>query len=60
MSLAGVEYYAKSCSKHPMHLLVKKERLNRGIKEGLIRFSVGIEESKDLIARYKNKQFRNS
>jgi cystathionine beta-lyase len=30
--------------------LSEKERLDRGIKNGLIRFSVGIEEPEDLIA----------
>jgi cysteine-S-conjugate beta-lyase len=27
-----------------------EERANQGIKDGLIRFSVGIEETEDLIA----------
>jgi cystathionine beta-lyase len=31
-------------------LLSAEERENQGIKDGLIRFSVGIEETKDLIA----------
>jgi cystathionine beta-lyase len=31
-------------------LLNEEERLERGIKDGLIRFSVGIEETADLIA----------
>lgn len=50
MSLAGLESTIVSPAKTTHFLLSEKERLERGIKDGLIRFSVGIEEPKDLIA----------
>ncbi|MEN8964688.1 MAG: PLP-dependent aspartate aminotransferase family protein [Polaribacter sp.] len=50
MSLAGLESTTVSPAQTTHALLSEEERLERGIKEGLIRFSVGIEEPKDLIA----------
>ncbi len=50
MSLAGLESTSVSPVKTTHALLSEEERLERGIKNGLIRFSVGIEESEDLIA----------
>ncbi|WP_159947843.1 trans-sulfuration enzyme family protein [Polaribacter septentrionalilitoris] len=49
MSLAGLESTTVSPTQTTHALLSEKERLERGIKEGLIRFSVGIEEPEDLI-----------
>ena len=50
LSLAGLESTTVSPAQTTHALLSNEERLLRGIKEGLIRFSVGIEETKDLIA----------
>ncbi|WP_298781478.1 PLP-dependent aspartate aminotransferase family protein [uncultured Polaribacter sp.] len=50
MSLAGVESTTVSPTQTTHALLTEEERLERGIKDGLIRFSVGIEETEDLIA----------
>ena len=50
MSLAGVESTMISPTQTSHALLSAEEREKQGIKDGLIRFSVGIEESKDLIA----------
>ncbi|MEE9364462.1 MAG: PLP-dependent aspartate aminotransferase family protein [Cellulophaga sp.] len=50
MSLAGVESTVLSPSQTSHALLGAEERERRGIKDGLIRFSVGIEETEDLIA----------
>ena len=50
LSLAGLESTTVSPAQTTHALLSQEERLIRGIKEGLIRFSVGIEETKDLIA----------
>ena len=50
LSLAGLESTTVSPAQTTHALLSEEERLSRGIKEGLIRFSVGIEEPKDLIA----------
>ena len=50
MSLAGVESTMLSPTQTSHALLSPEERENQGIKDGLIRFSVGIEETKDLIA----------
>ena len=50
MSLAGLESTTVSPVQTTHALLSEQERLDRGIKDGLIRFSVGIEEAKDLIA----------
>ena len=48
-SLAGVESTMILPSKSSHSLLSEKERLDQGINEHLIRFSVGIESKKDLI-----------
>ncbi|MDT0676078.1 trans-sulfuration enzyme family protein [Autumnicola musiva] len=50
MSLAGVESTILSPSKTSHGLLTPEERKKQGIKDGLLRFSVGIEEKEDLIA----------
>ena len=50
MSLAGVESTTVSPTQTTHALLSEEQRLERGIKAGLIRFSVGIEETEDLIA----------
>ncbi len=50
MSLAGLESTTVSPAQTTHALLSEEERLERGIKDGLIRFSVGIEEPQDLIA----------
>lgn len=49
MSLAGLESTTVSPTQTTHALLSEQERLARGIKDGLIRFSVGIEEAEDLI-----------
>ena len=49
MSLAGVESTMLSPAQTSHALLSVEERAKQGIKDGLIRFSVGIEETKDLI-----------
>tara|TARA_R110000796_G_scaffold88850_2_gene191767 strand:+ start:30716 stop:31873 length:1158 start_codon:yes stop_codon:yes gene_type:complete len=49
MSLAGVESTFISPTKTSHALLSPEERMNQGISDGLIRFSVGIEETEDLI-----------
>ena len=50
MSLAGVESTVLSPSKTSHALLSAEQRKKQGIQDGLIRFSVGIEETEDLIA----------
>ncbi len=50
MSLAGVESTMLSPAQTSHALLGPEARAEQGIKDGLIRFSVGIEETKDLIA----------
>lgn len=50
MSLAGVESTVLSPSQTSHALMTPEERARQGIKDGLIRFSVGIEEPEDLIA----------
>ena len=50
MSLAGVESTVLSPAQTSHALLGEEERKNRGISDGLIRFSVGIEETEDLIS----------
>ena len=50
MSLAGVESTILSPTKTSHALLTAEERADQGIKDGLLRFSVGIEETEDLIA----------
>lgn len=53
MSLAGVESTILSPTKTSHALLTPEERADQGIKDGLLRFSVGIEEAEDLIADLK-------
>ena len=50
MSLAGVESTVLSPTLTSHALMSADERKRQGIRDGLIRFSVGIEESEDLIA----------
>lgn len=50
MSLAGVESTMISPTLTSHALLSVEERAKQGIQDGLIRFSVGIEEKEDLIA----------
>lgn len=50
MSLAGVESTMLSPTKTSHALLTPEERAHQGIADGLIRFSVGIENRKDLIS----------
>ncbi|TFG75761.1 MAG: aminotransferase class I/II-fold pyridoxal phosphate-dependent enzyme, partial [Flavobacteriales bacterium] len=50
MSLAGLESMVLSPTKTSHSLLSPEERHIQGIADGLIRFSVGIEESEDLMA----------
>lgn len=49
MSLAGVESTLLSPTKTSHALLSAEERAHQGIADGLIRFSVGIEEAEDLM-----------
>ena len=49
MSLAGVESTILLPTKTSHGLLTEEERAKQGIKDNLLRFSVGIEESEDLI-----------
>ena len=49
MSLAGVESTVLSPTQTSHALIGPEERKNQGIADGLIRFSVGIEEPEDLI-----------
>lgn len=49
MSLAGLESTTVSPAQTTHALLSEVERMDRGIKNGLIRFSTGIEEPEDLI-----------
>ena len=48
MSLAGVESTVLSPSKTSHALMSAEVRAEQGIADGLIRFSVGIEEVEDL------------
>jgi len=50
MSLAGVESTVLTPAKTSHALLSAQERRKQGIADGLIRFSIGIEEIEDLIA----------
>ncbi|AXG70664.1 cystathionine gamma-lyase [Kordia sp. SMS9] len=50
MSLAGVESTVLSPTQTSHALLTPEERKKQGIADGLIRFSVGIEDRKDIIA----------
>ncbi len=49
MSLAGVESTILSPTLTSHALLTPEERKNQGINDGLMRFSLGIEEKEDLI-----------
>ena len=49
MSLAGVESTILAPSKASHALLGEEERKRQGISEGLLRLSVGIEDTKDLL-----------
>ena len=49
MSLAGLESTTVSPAQTTHALLSEEERLERGIRNGLIRFSTGIEENEDII-----------
>ena len=49
MSLAGVESTMLSPAQTSHFLLGEEERARQGIAEGLIRFSVGIEDKEDII-----------
>lgn len=50
MSLAGIESTMLSPTQTSHSLLTPEQRLEIGISDGLIRFSLGIEEAKDLKA----------
>ncbi len=50
MSLAGIESTVLSPAKTSHALMPAEERARQGISDGLIRFSLGIEETEDLIA----------
>jgi cystathionine beta-lyase len=50
MSLAGVESTVLSPTQTSHALLSEEDRIKQGIADGLIRFSIGIEEPEDLIA----------
>ncbi|MGY5850163.1 trans-sulfuration enzyme family protein [Salegentibacter sp. F14] len=54
MSLAGVESTILSPSKTSHGLLSEEEREKQGIRDGLLRFSVGIEQKEDLMADLEN------
>jgi len=49
MSLAGVESTIMSPVLTSHALISEEERAQQGIKDGLLRLSVGIEDTKDLI-----------
>ena len=53
MSLAGVESTVLSPTKTSHALLTPEERKKQGIADGLIRFSVGIEDWKDITTDLK-------
>jgi len=53
MSLAGVESTILSPTHTSHALLTAEERKHQGISDGLLRFSVGIEEKEDLIADFE-------
>ncbi|MBT8256705.1 MAG: PLP-dependent aspartate aminotransferase family protein [Bacteroidia bacterium] len=50
MSLAGIESTILSPIKTSHALLSENERKRQGIEDGLLRFSIGIEEKDDLVA----------
>jgi cystathionine gamma-synthase len=49
-SLGGVESLIEQCALMSFYELTTEERLQVGIKDNLIRYAVGIEDSEDLIA----------
>ena len=49
MSLAGVESTILSPTLTSHSLITSEERKEQGINDGLLRFSVGIEEKEDLM-----------
>jgi cystathionine beta-lyase len=49
MSFAGVESTMLSPAETSHQLLTRKQRIEQGIVDNLIRFSVGIEDTDDLI-----------
>ncbi|MAO14897.1 MAG: cystathionine gamma-synthase [Marinobacter sp.] len=49
-SLGGVESLVSQPSATSHHSLSREERLKRGIGDGMLRLSVGLEDAKDLIA----------
>ena len=53
MSLAGVESTILSPSKTSHALLSQEERQRQGIEDGLLRFSLGIEDRHDIIADFE-------
>ncbi|RMA58676.1 trans-sulfuration enzyme family protein [Ulvibacter antarcticus] len=53
MSLAGIESTILSPTKTSHALLSADERAHQGIADGLLRFSVGIENKNDLIADFE-------
>ncbi|MAP55269.1 PLP-dependent aspartate aminotransferase family protein [Altibacter sp.] len=53
MSLAGVESTILSPTKTSHALLSPEERKKQGIMDGLLRFSVGIEDKEDLITDFE-------
>ncbi len=57
MSLAGVESTILSPALTSHALLSEENRKKQGIKDGLMRFSVGIEEKEDLIADIEQALF---
>ena len=50
MSLAGVESTILSPAKTSHALLSPEERERQGISDRLLRFSIGIEDKKDLVS----------
>ena len=58
MSMAGLESTTVSPTQTTHALLSEEERLERGIRPGLIRFSTGIEEPEDLIADIEQAVFK--
>jgi cystathionine gamma-synthase len=49
-SLGGVESLVSQPSATSHHSLSREERLKRGIGDGMLRLSVGLEDAQDLIA----------
>lgn len=53
-SLGGIETIIQHSASMTHAVLSREERLKAGVTDGLIRFSVGIEDEKDLIADLEN------